>query len=884
METEAGPNEFTRSILDSLSSHIVILDSRGTITTANEPWRRFAKENGADPDSVSEGVNYIEVFRNSVINSTDVCDVNLTCLEEVLAGKRENFSCEYPCHSESKMRWFSMIATRLRGGMVIRHENITSSKLAQEQLKANEELFYGIYYNAPFGIFHSTIEGKIINVNPTYVRIFGYDSAAELIERVNRTSVAEAMYADPERRGVFVKEALADEAWRTAENRYRRKNGEIFTGKLSFRSFFNPTTERQELEGFVEDITRRKQAEETLIQSEQRLGLALESGKMGMWEWDIPTSRSVWNAKEYNLLGLPEGDGNVSTNLYFDHVHPEDIGALRQNLAIVLEKGTDWLGEHRIIRADGKVGWLACRGRVFRGEKELPKRMIGVNYDITEHKKAEEQLRQSEERFRLTFDQSPIGAAMISMHFKFIRANKMMSQLTGYSEDELRNLGFPDITHPDDVAKDIEQAKLLRAGKIDFYEMDKRYIRKDGAHVWAHLCVRLVKGQNSCPMYYLPMIQDITEQKRNEELLRQSEERYRELYEQSPLGYQSLDSDGRFNIVNRAWLDALGYSKSEVIGKWFGDFLAPEYVDAFRERFPKFKAAGKIHSEFEMLHKDGSRRFVAFDGTLGLDKYGAFKQTHCVMQDMTERKKADRKLAEYQKELAHASRLSTVGEMASSLAHELNGPFCAILTHSEGCLSMLKSTQYNHAKLVAKCETIAKQAERAGMIINRVKGFIRKETLELKDIEINSVIREVAEFAEMEAKSVKAKIMLDLHKNAGCVRGDKIQLEQVIMNLVKNGLEAIAEAGWAERMLVISTSADKGMVEVVVCDSGKGLIDLDENIAKVFESFFTTKPYGLGIGLSICRSIVESHGGKIWAQANKDRGMTFRFTVPAAVQ
>ena len=139
--------------------------------------------------------------------------------------------------------------------------------------------------------------------------------------------------------------------------------------------------------------------------------------------------------------------------------------------------------------------------------------------------------------------------------------------------------------------------------------------------------------------------------KQNEKLLRESEEHYRELYDNSPLGYQSLDADGHFLAVNQAWLDTLGYTREEVIGKWFGDFLSPQYVDTFKQRFSIFKAAGRIHSEFEMMRKDGLRRYIAFDGRIGHDLEGNFKQTHCVLLDITERKQAEEKLKSSESQL-----------------------------------------------------------------------------------------------------------------------------------------------------------------------------------------------------------------------------------------
>ena len=233
----------------------------------------------------------------------------------------------------------------------------------------------------------------------------------------------------------------------------------------------------------------------------------------------------------------------------------------------------------------------------------------------------------------------------------------------------------------------------------------------------------------------------------------------------------------------------------------------------------------------------------------------------------------------YQHELGHTSRLRTIGEMASGLAHELNQPFCAMLIHLEGCLRLLKSGSYDDTKLIDKLELVAKQVERAGMIINFTKNFARKQPSHSNEVDINKIVRETAVFMEVEAIKIGAYIHLDTHQSIPTVHGDPVQIQQVIVNLIKNGLEAMANTEWKERSLTITTSLkSEKTVEVKVRDNGKGVST--GNISKIFESYFTTKPYGLGIGLSICRSIIESYGGQIHASANSDNGVTISFTLP----
>jgi hypothetical protein len=229
---------------------------------------------------------------------------------------------------------------------------------------------------------------------------------------------------------------------------------------------------------------------------------------------------------------------------------------------------------------------------------------------------------------------------------KFVRCNKAFCEFIGYSETDLIGKSIADITFSEDVELGMSAMRDLVDGKINQSSIQKRYIRKDGVVVWGEISICLVSDENNQPLYFIPIIQDITERKQAEKLLIESEERFQLLFNKAPLGYQSLDFDGNFIDVNQQWLDSLGYERNEVIGKWFGDFLTPVYKNGFIQRFPIFKAQGQIHSEFEMIHKNGAILFIAFDGRVGYNANGDFKQTHCILQDITERKRVEDALKE----------------------------------------------------------------------------------------------------------------------------------------------------------------------------------------------------------------------------------------------
>ena len=244
--------------------------------------------------------------------------------------------------------------------------------------------------------------------------------------------------------------------------------------------------------------------------------------------------------------------------------------------------------------------------------------------------------------------------------------------------------------------------------------------------------------------------------------------------------------------------------------------------------------------------------------------------------EIAERKRAEEEVQLRQAELAHVARQNTMGEMASGLAHEINQPLAAIVNYMKGCIRRLKKGPVETSELLTVMGRSAMQAERAGRIINRLQSFLRKEEASPTMVDINQIVREAAEFIEPEARRHRITIRLKLSKDALPVLIDPIGIEQVILNLIHNGIEAMKSEKTAKPEVTIATSVvEEKYVEVAISDMGPGIPA--ESMARVFDTFFTTKPGGLGMGLSICRSIIEAHDNKLWVESNSHAGVTFKF-------
>ena len=332
---------------------------------------------------------------------------------------------------------------------------------------------------------------------------------------------------------------------------------------------------------------------------------------------------------------------------------------------------------------------------------------------IAELKQAQASLQNSELKYRLLAENAVDWIFWTDPTGSVRYTSPACIQISGYAPEAF--LADADlmarIIHPDDRTHYL--AHIESAVDPDGVDLELRIVRADGELRWiSHHC----KPTHDASGTFLGRQgrnHDITERKRAEEEQRKTEAFFREMFEQAPIPYQSLDAEGHFIEANEAWLEALGYRHEDVIGKWFGDFLAPEYVDAFRQRFPLFKAAGRIHSEFEMLHKNGNRRFIAFEGRIGSKPDGSFKQTHCIFNDITERKQADAELEQYREhleelvasrtaELAEAKDAAEAANLAksvflSNMSHEIRTPLNGII----GMANILKREGVTPSRLTA---------------------------------------------------------------------------------------------------------------------------------------------------------------------------------------
>jgi len=376
---------------------------------------------------------------------------------------------------------------------------------------------------------------------------------------------------------------------------------------------------------------------------------------------------------------------------------------------------------------------------------------------------------------------------------------------------------------------------------------------------------------------------EIAERERAEVALSQSEERFRLVLEGAPDAIFLTRRDGTIVLVNEQTERLFGYAREELIGHQLAKTVPPRLrkqharycADYFANPRPGPMGNG---GDLYGLRKDGSE--VPIEVTLSpLDTEEGLLICSSI-RNISARRRAEKESRRLREELTHVTRVATMGELAASLAHELNQPLSAILSNAQAIQRFLRRKSPDLDEVNDALADIVESDKRAGEVIRRLRAFLGKGELERKHLDVNALIREVVALVakEMEAKHIAMK--LDLAGDLPAVSGDRIQLQQVVLNMLLNGSEAISHRTTNFRELLVRTSKeDSDTVTVAVRDSGIGLDQ--ENMERMFDAFFTTKPSGLGMGLSISRTIVDAHGGRIGAIPNPDRGATFYFTLPA---
>lgn len=490
-----------------------------------------------------------------------------------------------------------------------------------------------------------------------------------------------------------------------------------------------------------------------------------------------------------------------------------------------------------------------------------------------------EALRHSEAQWKEVFEHNPVMYFMVDAAGTVLSVNTFGAAQLGYSVDELLGQSVLKVFPAEErqMAQSNVAVCLENIGRTHSWEICK--IRKDGSRLWVRENAKAVRLLNDQPIVLIAC-EDITERKQAENALRQSEMYLAEAQRLSHTGSFGWHAGSEEIIWSEETFRIFGFDKAPSIKR---TTVIQRIHPDDRERVLRTTGrALRDRTDFEhgyrLLMPDGSikhvhvRAHAVRDASSGIDFVGA-------VSDVTARKQAEAALHEAQMNLAHVTRVTALGEFAASIAHEVNQPLAAVVTNAAACLRWLDREPANLKEVRSTVQSIVADGNRAGEVIQRVRALVNKTDDQKAPLQINDVVNEVTSLVQHELFSHRVALRLELAPALPLVLADRIQLQQVILNLVINGIEAMQPVKDRPRELVIRTRQDEtSQVLVTVSDDGVGVAA--ENADRLFDAFFTTKSGGMGMGLSICRSIVNAHGGRLSASGNAGPGATFQFTLP----
>jgi PAS domain S-box-containing protein len=500
-----------------------------------------------------------------------------------------------------------------------------------------------------------------------------------------------------------------------------------------------------------------------------------------------------------------------------------------------------------------------------------------------ELQESEARLRASEERWRLVFENSTLGIMLTDHDHRFLATNGALQTMIGYTAQELRKLSPVDLISEEEREEASRRLAELRTGKRAKYEVVTRYRRKDGSPIWVNTFVSTIPGGENSPPIYIATAIDITDRHKAESELRRIATYLAEAEKLSHTGCWAMNTKtGELFWSQEEWrIFGLHPETTQLSYQVYLDLVHPEDRATLEEdslRAVRNKEPYDIL--FRAVLRDGTIKHLHTVGKPQIEASGAMVEYIGVTMDETERVRANAAMHEPQTELARVARLTTLGELIASIAHEINQPLGAIVVNGNAGLRWLERATPDVDEARAAFTRIVYDGRRAGEVIESIRAMFKNVDQEKAPVDINKLVRDMLGLMFGELRSNQVSVETRLDDNLPDVRGNQVQLQQVILNLIRNAIEAMNSVTDRARVLRIGTKIHvPDGVLVSVEDSGTGLSPKD--IERIFDSFFTTKPQGTGMGLSICRSIIEGHQGRLWASSGIDHGAIFNVLLPA---
>ena len=762
---------------------------------------------------------------------------------------------------------------------------ITERIKAEEALRDSQARYRLLADNAVDVIWTVDMKGRLTYISPSITRLLGYTVDEAMSTKLSKFFTP----ASAETANKLVKWEMAagvegsQESSRSVVLEHVRKDGSTIWTEVVISFLRDKQGRLTGIQGVTRDITERKKAEETLRQSEQRYRLLAENVKDVIWTVDMNlrlsyTSPSItqltgYRHEEYVTKTLEEiltpASLEFVTNLFAEELALDDSGHSDLFRARTFEA--------ELICKDGSTVPVEMKAAALRDADGRPIGVLGVSRDITEHKKMEQELLRLSDAVKTSTD----SIVITDLEGNVIDVNEATLRIQGVeSKADLIGLRMSDAIAPEEQERALKDlAEVVDKGHVTGVEY--HILTRDGINVLVETSASVMRGKDGEPIGIVAVTRDITERKRMEEALKQSEHNYRVLFESPIDGMFVVDAETmKVVLANQTIARMFRFDSVEnTIGVNPLELVHPddrERVLCFFMEDMLGESIRKVH-EFRAITKDGREIWLSGIGTK--IEYEGRPANLSSIRDITERKMMEEDKRRLEEQLLLAGRLAAVGELAAGVAHELNNPIAAIQGYSQLLTGRndLDETMKNDLGIIYR------EAQRAAKITQNLLSFARRHEPEKHPISINEVIENDLEMQAHHMKVNNIELEVELDPDLPKTMADFHQMQQVFMNIINNAEQAMLETH-GKRRLLIKTQRSGKMVQITFADNGPGISE--ENLKRIFDPFFTTKEVGkgTGLGLSICYGLVEAHGGRIYARSKLGQGATVVVEMPIVSQ
>lgn len=738
------------------------------------------------------------------------------------------------------------------------------------------------------GIVIWDLDGTLIDANDAFLRMVQYtreDVTAGLRWFDMTPPDWQEVHAQEE-----ADELAATGKMQAREKEYFRKDGSrvpVLIGAACFEGH-----SRQGV-AYILDLTELKHAEAALRDRERELSQLVDMVPSYLWRI-TPNGAPVFFNKRlvdflgFDVTGLDKPDGGRLDAFIEAAVHPDDAADVEKTFERSLATGEPLFMKWRMSRADGVYRWMAASAEAMRDQDGRIAQWYGLCHDIDDQLQAEVSLRNSKQQLEQMIDAVPFSILSFDPSRKMTYTSKRYLEQAGAPSSEVADFDAlaRDVAHPDDFPVMFQKAQKGFATGQPFVNRFRRRLR-EGGYRWIEARAQPLRGADGeIVQWYLASI-DIEDEMKAQEALRERERFLWQLVETLPAMIDCAAPDGEPVYRSQQLREFLGYELEELDGtsksRLAGTLDAgvhPDDVSGVKEEYAHSISTGEPYARRHRLRRfDGEYRWVETRAAPMRNSDGDIVQWNVICLDIDGEVRAQGALRLAQDRLSRASQAASLAELSASIAHEVNQPLAAIVANSYACHRWLSAAPPNLERAKATAERIIRDANSAADVVSRIRALFKQSLESRSSVAVGIVIAEARDLMAEEALRRRIRLEVEVDSALPMVVLDRTQIQQVLVNLMRNALEAMNGAATDRVLRMRAEQAPEG-VRIEVSDRGCGLDDLD----KIFDPFFTTKNDGMGMGLAICRSIVESHGGRLWAERNEPQGAKFIFTLPVELK